>query len=112
MLIKAEEDHSTTGSPGDACLTLKGGYTASPRLFHFKTGDGLRVEGSNGRIKKGGRDNETKRKKEEREGRMIDLGRKATAVGWRSLVWSHSYGSLQQNLLAILKTSLAPCKTL
>ena len=52
------------------------------------------------------------REREEREGRMIDLGRKATAVGWRSLVWSHSYGSLQQNLLAILKMSLAPCKTL
>lgn len=46
-----------------------------------------------------------------REGPGIDPGCKATAAGWRSVVWSHSYGSLQQTLQAISKTSLTPCNT-
>ena len=40
-------------SLGDACLTPKRGYTASPSLFHFNTGDGSREEERNGRIKRG-----------------------------------------------------------
>lgn len=59
--------------------------------------------------REGVRDNETER---ERKGRRIDPGCKATAAGWRSVVWAHSYGSLQQTLQAISKTSLAPCNTL
>lgn len=46
-----------------------------------------------------------------REGPGIDPGCKATAAGWRSVVWSHSYGSLQQTLQAISKASLTPCNT-
>lgn len=35
----------------------------------------------------------------------------ATVVDSRSVVWSHSYGSLQKTLLVILKTSLTACNT-
>lgn len=45
------------------------------------------------------------RERERREGRRIDVGCKATAVGWRSAVWSHSYRSLQQTLQAVLTTN-------
>lgn len=38
------------------------------------------------------------RERDTREGRRIDVGCKATAVGWRSAVWSHSHRSLQQTL--------------
>lgn len=46
------------------------------------------------------KDNETERQY------AIDLGCKATAVSWRSVVWSHSNGYLDDTLQAISKTSL------
>ncbi len=59
--------------------------------------------------REGGRDNETEW--EGGEGPTIDLGCKATAAGWRSVVWSHKYGSLQQILQATPKTRFTPCNT-
>lgn len=54
---------------------------------------------------------EKREKREKREGGFrIDRACKATAGGCRSVVWSHSYGSLQKTLLVLSKTSFTACK--
>lgn len=87
--------------PGDACLTPNRGCAASPNLFRFNTRDSL-SEG-------GGRDNETERGGGGRGGSQNRFGpHNYTAAGWRSVVWSHGCGSLQQTPQAISNSSIAP----
>lgn len=106
LLIKAGEIiQRQPVSPGDTRLTPNRGYTASPILFHFSTRDGSRVGKGIGAGMEAVRDNETGRGNRGREGGIrIDPACKATAAGWRSVVWSHSYGSLQETLLVISQT--------
>lgn len=87
--------------PGDACLTPNRGCAASPNLFRCNTRDSL-SEG-------GGRDNETERGGGGRGGSQNRFGpHNYTAAGWRSVVWSHGCGSLQQTPQAISNSSIAP----
>lgn len=39
----------------------------------------------------------TERRKRMKEGHQIDQWREPSAAGWRSVVWSHGYGSLRRS---------------